>query len=274
MTFFFFVALVSALGQSNDSASSTFAPLAQWTDAVTSGNSVALKALYSSAPPSQIAGPSGSLTVDQDVMFWLDMKAKRIVANIVHSDEPQPGLHQIVIETEIHSAGHIAYVTEAQIWQQQGAAWKIVAVKRTNVSKLLQPASTSKDLYPASVDAHAEIENALARAGKSHKRVLLVFGANWCFDCHVLDRAFQRPDLAPVVAKNYEVVHVDIGQEDKNLDLLSKYDLPHNKVPVMAVLDPSAKVVYSQTRGEFSSVRSLAPEDLLQFLNKWKPATR
>ena len=38
-----------------------------------------------------------------------------------------------------------------------------------------------------------------SKAAKEHKRLLLVFGANWCFDCHVLDLAFQRPDLAPVI---------------------------------------------------------------------------
>ena len=34
-------------------------------------------------------------------------------------------------------------------------------------------------------------------AAKDHKRVILVFGANWCYDCHVLDMAFHRPDFAP-----------------------------------------------------------------------------
>jgi hypothetical protein len=270
----FVLGLLPADGQLTGSASLSFAPLTQWTDAITSGNSSALKALYSTTPPAQIAGPSGNLTVDQDVAFWRDMKAKRIVANIVQSNEPQPGVHQIVIESEVHSTARISYVTEGQVWQQQAGVWKIVSIRRTDAAKLLQPASTSKDIYPEGVDAHAEINEALARAGKSHKRVILVFGGNWCFDCHVLDRAFQRPDLAPVIAKNYEIVHVDIGNEDKNQDLLAQYGLPKNKVPVMAVLDSSGKIVYSQTNGEFSSARSLAPEDLLQFLNKWKPSAR
>jgi len=62
------------------------------------------------------------------------------------------------------------------------------------------------------VEARAEIKEAEEKAARDHKRVLIVFGANWCYDCHVLDMAFQRPDLAPVLAASYEVVHVDIGE--------------------------------------------------------------
>jgi thioredoxin-related protein len=64
---------------------------------------------------------------------------------------------------------------------------------------------------------HAEIKEAEEKAATEHKRVLLVFGANWCYDCHVLDLAFQRPDLAPVLAAGYEVVHVDLGPDEKKM---------------------------------------------------------
>jgi hypothetical protein len=47
----------------------------------------------------------------------------------------------------------------------------------------------------------AEIKEAEEKAAKDHKRVLIVFGANWRYDCHVLDMAFQRPDLAPVLER-------------------------------------------------------------------------
>ena len=105
--------------------------------------------------------------------------------------------------------------------------------------------------------------------------MILVFGANWCYDCHVLDLAFHRPDLSAVLAQNYEVVHVDVGQGDKNQDLMQQYDVPMAKgIPALAVLDSNGKLLYSQTSGEFEKARSLAPEDLLQFLNKWKPVAR
>jgi thiol:disulfide interchange protein len=83
-------------------------------------------------------------------------------------------------------------------------------------------------IYPQ-VDAHAEIQQALAEAAKQHKRVIVVFGADWCYDCHVLDLAFKRADIAPLLNRNFEVVHIDVGQGDKNQDLMDKYEVPMKK---------------------------------------------
>src|ERR1022692_2446716 len=135
-----------------------------------------------------------------------------------------------------------------------------------------QAANKDKDIYNESADARAEIKEALQKAAAEHKRIIVVFGANWCYDCHVLDKAFHSPELAPVVAANYEVVHVDIGKGDKNQDLMTKYDVPMKRgIPGLAVLDPDGKLVYSQKNGEFENARGLSPEDFLAFLNKWKP---
>ena len=129
-----------------------------------------------------------------------------------------------------------------------------------------------RELYPDNADAHKEISQALEAATKDHKRVLLVFGANWCFDCFALDYRFHQPDIAPLVDKNYHVVHVDIGQRDKNLDIAKKYDTPIEGVPVVAVLSSTGKLLYSQKTHEFSTARSLDPQVIVNFLRTWKPS--
>lgn len=135
-----------------------------------------------------------------------------------------------------------------------------------------QAVKAEKAIYDESADAHAEIKEALAKATTEHKRVIVVFGANWCFDCHVLDKAFHRPELESILAANYEVVHIDIGRGEKNQDLMSKYEVPMKRgIPGLAVLDADGKLVYSQKNGEFENARALAPGDFLAFLNKWKP---
>jgi len=129
-----------------------------------------------------------------------------------------------------------------------------------------------KNIYDEKADARAEIKEALEKATLEHKRVIVVFGANWCYDCHVLDKAFHSSELAPIIAANYEVVHVDIGKGKKNQDLMMKYDVPMQRgIPGLAVIDADGKLVYSQKNGEFENARALAPNDFLAFLNKWKP---
>ncbi len=132
-----------------------------------------------------------------------------------------------------------------------------------------------KQIYNETASAHDEIKEALAKARAEHKRVIVVFGANWCFDCHVLDEAFHKPKLASIIAANYEVVHVDIGKGEKNQDLMNKYDVPMKRgIPGLAVLDSDGKLVYSQRNGEFENARAMSQDDFVAFLNKWKPGAR
>ena len=138
--------------------------------------------------------------------------------------------------------------------------------------KPLAKPTEKRDIYPANVDAKAEIAEALANAAKTHRRVILVFGGNWCYDCHVLDEAFHSPEIAPTLNKNFVMVHVDVGKFDKNLDIADKYEVPlKNGVPASAVIESDGKLLFSQRHGEFEAARSMATDDVLAFLNKWKP---
>jgi hypothetical protein len=249
----------------------------QWKSAVIGGNTAALKALYSTNPPAQVATPGGQSNADSDVSFWTGLKARRIKLDVVQSDSPQAGTQQVVFQAEILSASageHTVYVTVGQLWQQEGEQWRLAATKRSDATRLQQPTSKNKVIYAPGIDARAEVKEAVALASRERKRVLVVFGANWCYDCHVLDLAFHRPDVEPVLRKNYEVVHVDVGEGDKNQDLMQQYQVPMKKgIPGIAVLDSDGQLLYSQQGGEFEKARALAPEDVLAFLNKWKPAS-
>ncbi|MGA7572932.1 MAG: thioredoxin family protein [Terriglobales bacterium] len=147
-----------------------------------------------------------------------------------------------------------------------------MAVVSANAASFCQMAQEEKSIYNERADAHAEIKEALSKAAAGHKRVIVVFGAKWCFDCHALDKDFHRPEVASILSANYEVVHVDIGKGEKNQDLMLKYEVPMKRgIPGLAVLDANGKLIYSQKNGEFENARSLSPEDVIAFLNKWKP---
>ncbi len=135
---------------------------------------------------------------------------------------------------------------------------------------LQAPAQPNPHLYKADANAVQDIRQALAAAGKQHKNVLLDFGGNWCLDCHVLDNAFHQPRIAPLLNNNYVLVHVDVGRYEKNLDLAKKYHVDLEKgVPSLAVLDARGNVLYA-TR-DFERARVMSEEDVIQFLDKWKP---
>ncbi len=254
-----------------------FAPLDQWRRAILAGDTASLKAFYSTDPAAQVQADGAKSDADSDCSFWLGLKARDMKLEIVRLKEGSNRVG-IIFKAEVTGQpnGQSMSVTDAQGWQKQGEQWKIVGVERTDAPHLKQPSDMKKNIYPDDADAHAEIREAEQKAAAQHKRVLMVFGANWCYDCYVLDLAFQRPDLAPVLAAGYELVHVDIGPDGKkNADLVKQFDVPLEKgVPALAVAESDGTLVISQKNGEFEDARALTPQALLEFLNKWKPAAR
>ena len=267
---FLLLPLFLGSAQSPAQTAPTFLPLEQWKSAVLARDAQTLQALY--GPGIQVSTVAGRVGADSDVAFWTGLRAKSFQMTITQQGAPQPGIWAIAFQAKITTApsGHVIPMVVEQYWQQQEGIWRLVALKR-DVTKLAQPGSLDTKIYPTG-DARQQIAAAQARAAKSRKHILLVFGADWCYDCHVLEKAFHRPDIAAVLTPNYEVVDIDIGNGDKNQDLMDQYGVPMKRgVPALAVLDSSGKLLYSQKNGEFERARALGPEDLLAFLKKWKP---
>jgi thioredoxin 1 len=264
---------------------SGFEPLGRWKAAVLAGDRQALAALYTTAPPASVETPPGKTEDSRaEPLFWSAFVAKGLKSvepKILEAEKPQPGVVSLVLRIEltlqVDGMKEKDVVSATQVWVQQGASWRIAVTRRGDLNpsaprRLPEPSVPNPELYPAPEEAEDEIDGALRAAAKDHKRVILVFGANWCYDCHVLDMTFHSQKIAPLVEVNYHVIHINIGEGDRNLDLANRYEIPLEKgIPSLAVLDPDGKLVFSQKDGEFESTTRIGPEDVVQFLEKWKP---
>jgi hypothetical protein len=270
---------------SGKSASFAFEPLDQWKAAVLAGDKAALSTFYMTSPPARAKTPQGeTLDPAEEPAFWSKLKSAGLNGldiKVLEEKTPQPGVMSLVLRIEANvktSAGEDSSIIScAQVWVQRLGDWKIVMSQRGDPAakqarRLPEPAKPNTQLYPPPEEAQAEISSALAAASKDHKRVLLVFGGNWCYDCHVLDTTFRSKAFAPLVNANYHVIHINVGNYDVNLDLAKKYEIPLEKgVPSLAILDPDGTLVVSQKKGEFESTVRIGPEDVAEFLKKWKP---
>jgi thiol:disulfide interchange protein len=129
----------------------------------------------------------------------------------------------------------------------------------------------AKHIYSETAKPAQDIAAGLAQARRQHKRVILDFGGDWCGDCQVLEIYFHQAPNAALLEKNFVLVHVWIGQMDRNVDVAAKYGVPINKgVPALAVLAADGKVLYSQATGQFADMRNMNPNSLTEFLKKWK----
>jgi thioredoxin 1 len=132
-------------------------------------------------------------------------------------------------------------------------------------------AIAAESVYDESADARKEIAAAVKEASRGGKRIVLVFGANWCKDCRALDAQMHQPELASLIEKSFVVVKVDVGRMDKNVDVAQKYGVPvDNGIPALAVLDSKGKLLYAQDRGQFADARHMSPESIRAFFEQWK----
>jgi len=123
-------------------------------------------------------------------------------------------------------------------------------------------------------DASKDIQDAISQAQKSHKRILLDVGGEWCIWCHRLDTLFlQNKDLAEYLNKHYVVVKINVSKENDNHELLSKYPKVAG-YPHLFVLDRNGKLLHSQDTGELEHpknypIKGHDKKKIFNFLEKW-----
>jgi thiol-disulfide isomerase/thioredoxin len=273
---FLFILLVSSAAHGQF----LFDGVTKWEGFLKAKDPGSLATLYSKNPPARFMDQKSQPSdITSETGFWTKTLSSGATALTVTplNEEDQQNLHIVKLEVSMKvktpAGPRTRYVLEQQAWQDQGGTWRIVLASHTDVLRMRPAVKLNPHLYEPNADAKLEIKDALAQAARNHQRVILVFGGNWCYDCHVLDQAFHDPDIAPLVQKNFQVVHVDIGDDgEKNSDLAQKYDIPVARgVPALAVLASDGKLLYSQKNHEFSKARALDPDLLIAFLNKWKP---
>ena len=272
--------LLLTLAAAGRPAPPRFAPFARWLAAVKSGDAAAIAAFYSTAPPPQFIVSTGVfLDTAREADFWAEWKKAgltRLGIAMISDRAVSPSLRQLGFEAGIHATGRRGpfsfYLFVQQDWMRQSGGWRIVGGGRSDLMRLKQPLSLAARIYSKSADASAQIAAALRTARREHKRVLLDFGGNWCYDCHVLDLAFRRSDLAPLLLANYVLVNVDVGEFNYNLAIVNRYHLSIMQgVPMLAVLDSAGRVLASSSDGAFQAARALGPQALIAFLTQWKP---
>jgi thioredoxin 1 len=123
--------------------------------------------------------------------------------------------------------------------------------------------------YDEAADAKAQLQQALAEAGKTQRPVLLIFGANWCEDCRALDAAIHTGRTAELMARAFKVVKVDVGRFDRNLALAEAYGNPIRKgIPAAVVLSPANQLLYATRAGELADARRMSETGIHDFFSQ------
>ncbi len=130
-------------------------------------------------------------------------------------------------------------------------------------------ATAADNPYNETADAKLEIKQALTQAATTKTPIIIVFGANWCGDCKMLDSAMKNGASAPLLSRDFKVVKVNVGHWDKNLEVAKMYGVPLEKgIPAVAIISAKNEVLYVTREGELANARSMGDKGIYEFFKR------
>lgn len=125
--------------------------------------------------------------------------------------------------------------------------------------------------YDVAANADAAVAAAFARARSNHKRVLLDLGGNWCGDCRILAGLMDLPEMRHFLAAHFEIVSVDVGRFDTNLQIPARFGFTQRLlgVPTVLIATPDGRLVNGTDVFALADARHMAPQAVADWLAKW-----
>lgn len=125
--------------------------------------------------------------------------------------------------------------------------------------------------FMETANADAAVNAAFARAKKSGKRVLIDLGGNWCGDCVVLANIMRLKEMQPFLAAHFEMVSVDVGRFDKNLQIPARFGITKRLegVPAVIIAEPDGKFVNPGRITALADARHMSPQAIADWLAQW-----
>ena len=141
-------------------------------------------------------------------------------------------------------------------------------VSITNIGRLPQPLPQP---YDASANADQQVAAARARAAATGKRLLIELGANWCSDSRALAGVLELPEVKSFLAQHYEVVLVDVGRFDRNLQIPRRYGVTHLRgIPTPLIVNPKTDELLNDGHlFELVSAGDMTPQAVIDWLAQW-----
>jgi thioredoxin-related protein len=164
------------------------------------------------------------------------------------------------------------------------ATTSAAALAQENAPTPAKPLTAAKkaSIYDASADTGVLLEKAQQKAKHDDKRILVMFGGDWCGWCHKLHELFAS-DGEIRKTLSYEYVLVMVDTKAKGADaLLARCKEPLTKeeqtkgfgYPFLGVLDSDGKVVKAQRTDPLEVGDHHDPGRVKEFLNKWAVAPK
>lgn len=152
-----------------------------------------------------------------------------------------------------------------------GVALAAVPAPKVAIATMADLPVVTRVPYDEMANGDKDVAAAFARARRSGKRVLIDLGGNWCGDCVVLANIMALPEVKSFVAAHYEVVSVDVGRENKNLQIPARFGVDlKGGVPTVLVVEPNGKTLVDAGHiAALEDARHMTPQGIVDWLAQW-----
>ena len=123
--------------------------------------------------------------------------------------------------------------------------------------------------YDPSRDAFQDGRDAIKRARKTNRRILIEVGGDWCKWCHVLDRFLNKnPDIKKELHQTFVFLKVNVSEENSNDEFLKVFPRPLG-YPHMYVTEKDGKLLLSKDTADFFENRTYSVKKFKAFFQRW-----
>ncbi len=124
--------------------------------------------------------------------------------------------------------------------------------------------------FDGAADAMRDVDAALLAAKATGKRPLLVLGGNWCHDSRGLARKFSTPPLESLIAGNFDVIWVDVGHRDRNLDVARRFGVDRIVgTPTVLILSPEGELLNRDSTNDWRTAETKSLEDAISYFGSY-----
>jgi len=151
----------------------------------------------------------------------------------------------------------------------------LAAASPALAAKEREPAPVAADEpqpFDETANAMQDVDAALLAAKASGKNVVLALGGNWCHDSRGLAKKFETDPLKTLIKDKYEVVWVDVGHRDRNLDVAQRFGVDKLLgTPTIIITASDGAVLNADTVHDWRTADSKTVDETYDYFASFAP---
>lgn len=129
------------------------------------------------------------------------------------------------------------------------------------------------EIYNTTIDGMKQLDEAIVKASKEKKHLLVQVGGNWCPWCVRFNKFLADvPQIDSVMKSSYILVHLNYSRENRNYPALARLGYPQRfGYPVLVVVNGKGERLHTQDSGLLEKDKGYDTLKVATFLKNWSP---